>query len=129
MQAHNNPVVESYQHQMDASREVAGVVFDVVDRMEHLALESAHKAFDERMRFYQSLCAVRAPQDVLAFQAEFFSHTPERLLRAQQDWMQIFTESQKRIGEAVQHYKAGMNGNGVVGDVPKPVKRKSTRSK
>jgi Phasin protein len=112
MQAHNDPVSESYQHQMDASREVAGVVFDVVDQMEHLVLDSAHKAFDERMRFYQSLSAVRAPQDVLAFQAEFFSHTPERLLRAQQDWMHIFSESQRKISEAVQHYKVDVNRNG-----------------
>jgi Phasin protein len=112
MQTNSNPVLDSYQHQMETSREVAGVVFDVVDRMEHMALENAHKVFDERMRFYQSLSAVRAPQDVLAFQAEFFSHAPERMLKAQQDWMQVFAESQKKISEAVQHYKDGMNGNG-----------------
>jgi Phasin protein len=112
MQTNSNPVVDSYQHQMDASREVAGVVFDVVDQMEHLVLDSAHKAFDERIRFYQALAAVRAPQDVLAVQAEFFSHTPERLVKAQQDWMQLFSESQKKISEAMQHYKVGIHGNG-----------------
>jgi Phasin protein len=114
MQANSNPVLESYQHQMDASREVAGVVFDVADKMEHLVLDATRKAFDERMRFYQSLTDVRAPQDVLAFQAEFFSHTPEHLLKVQQEWVRIFAESQEKISKTVQHYKVGFNGDGAI---------------
>jgi hypothetical protein len=112
MQAHSNPVLDSYQHQMDASREVAGVVFDVADQMEHLVLHATRKAVDARMQFCQSLLAVRAPQEVLACQVEFFSQTPERLLEAQQEWMHIFTESQEKINKAMQHYKVGLNGNG-----------------
>lgn len=112
MQTNSNPVLDSYQHQMDTTRAVAGVVFDVADRMEHLVLDATRSAFDERMRFYQALSDVRAPQDLLAFQAEFFSHTPERLLKVQKDWMQIATESQEKISEVVQHYHADLAGTG-----------------
>jgi Phasin protein len=112
MQTDNNPILESYQQQMDASRHIAEVVFDGTDRMEHLVLDAARKAFEDRMKFYQSLSTVRDPQGVAALQAEYFSHTPEHLFRVQQEWMHIVTESQEKISKTLQHYKAGLNGDG-----------------
>ncbi|MGA8514573.1 MAG: phasin family protein, partial [Burkholderiaceae bacterium] len=74
MQTMTNPALDTYQHQIDASRHIAEVVFDGTDRMEHLLLDTTRKAFDERMKFYQALAAVRDPQGVAALQSAFFSH-------------------------------------------------------
>jgi phasin family protein len=112
MQTTANPVLDTYQQQIDASRHIAEVVFDGADRMEHLMLDTSRKAFDERMKFYQALAAVRDPQGVTALQSAFFSHTPEKMLKVQQELMKIVTQAQEEINQTMQRYKAGLNGNG-----------------
>lgn len=99
MQANTHPILDSYQQQIDASRHIAEVVFDGADRMEHLLIDTARKAFDERMKFYQTLAAARDPQGIAALQSEFLSHTPEKLLKVQQEVMKIVTESQAQISK------------------------------
>jgi phasin family protein len=111
MQTTANPVLDTYQQQIDASRHIAEVVFDGADRMEHLMLDTTRKAFDERMKFYQALAAVRDPQGVAALQSAFFSHTPEKMLKVQQELMEIVTQAQKEINQTMLQYKAGLNGN------------------
>jgi phasin family protein len=112
MQTTANPVLDTYQQQIDASRHIAEVVFDGADRMEHLMLDTSRKAFDERMKFYQALAAVRDPQGVAALQSAFFSHTPEKMLKVQQELMEIVTQAQKEINQTMLQYRAGLNGNG-----------------
>jgi phasin family protein len=109
MQANTHPILDSYQHQIDASRHIAEVVFDGADRMEHLLLDATRKAVDERMRFYQTLAAARDPQGIAALQTEFLSHTPEKLLKVQQEVMKIVTESQAQISKSLPW---GGNGSG-----------------
>jgi phasin family protein len=112
MQPITNPVIDSYQQQIDASRHIAEVVFEGADRMEHLILDTTRKAFDERMKFYQALAAVRDPQGVAALQSTFFSHTPEQMAKVQQELMKIVTDAQAQITQAMNQYKVGLNGNG-----------------
>lgn len=112
MQTTTNPVLDTYQQQIDASRHIAEVVFDGADRMEHLMLDTTRKAFDERMKFYQALAAVRDPQGVAALQSAFFSHTPEKMLKVQQELMKIVTQAQEEINQTMLQYKAGLNGSG-----------------
>jgi phasin family protein len=111
MQTTTNPALDSYQQQIDASRHIAEVVFDGADRMEHLMLDTTRKAFDERMKFYQALAAVRDPQGIAALQSAFFSHTPEQMLKVQQELMRIVTDSQEKIAKTMQFYKNGFNGS------------------
>jgi phasin family protein len=112
MQTMTNPLLDSYQHQIDASRHIAEVVFDGADRMEHLMLDTTRKAFDEKLKFYQALAAVRDPQGVAALQSAFFSHAPENMLKVQQELMKIFTQTQEEISQTMRHYNNGLNGNG-----------------
>lgn len=107
-----NPVLDTYQQQIDASRHIAEVVFIGADRMEHLMLDTTRKAFDERLKFYQALAAVRDPQGIAALQSAFFSHTPEKMLKVQQELMEIVTHAQKEISQTMRQYTAGLNGNG-----------------
>jgi phasin family protein len=112
MQSTANPVLDTYQQQLDASRHIAEVVFDGADRMEHLMLDTTRTAFDERMKFYQALAAVRDPQGVAALQSAFFSHTPEKMLKVQQELMKIVTQAQEEINQTLLKYRGGLNGNG-----------------
>jgi phasin family protein len=112
MQPITNPVIDSYQQQIDASRHIAEVVFDGADRMEHLILDTTRKAFDERMKFCQALAAARDPQGVAALQSTFFSHTPEQMAKVQQELMKIVTDAQTQITKTMNQYKVGLNGNG-----------------
>jgi phasin family protein len=118
MQAMTNPALDTYQQQIDASRHIAEAVFDGTDRMEHLMLDATRKAFDERMKFYQALAAARDPQGVAALQSAFFSHTPEQMLKVQQEVMKIVTESQDQINKTMQHYKLGFNGQSAETSMP-----------
>jgi phasin family protein len=111
MQTNTNPVLDSYQQQLDASRHIAEVVFDGADRMEHLMLDTTRKAFDERMKFYQALAAVRDPQGIAALQSAFFSQTPEQMLKVQQELMHIVSDSQEKIAKTMQFYKNGYNSS------------------
>jgi phasin family protein len=119
MQTINNPVLDSYQKQIDASRHIATVVFDGTDRMEHLMLDTTRKAFDERMKFYQALAAVRDPQGFAALQSAFFSHTPEKMLKVQQELMEIFTHTQKEISQTMRQFTAEVNFNDTHGSMEK----------
>jgi phasin family protein len=113
MQTIPNPLLNTYQQQIEASRHIAEVVFDGADRMEHLLLDATRKAFDERMQFYQALAAVRDPQGVAALQSAFFSHTPEKMLKVQQELMQVVTQTQEEVNQTMLKYRTGLNGNGL----------------
>jgi phasin family protein len=111
MQNPATSMMQSYQHQIDASRHIAEAVFDGTDRIEHLMIESAKKAFDEQMKFYQALAAARDPQGLAALQSAFFSHTPEQMSKVQQELVKIVADAQHQIASTMEQYKAGLNGN------------------
>ncbi len=106
-----NPMMQSYQHQIDASRHIAEAVFDSTDRLEHLMIETTRKAFDEQMKFYQALAATRDPQSIAALQAAYLSHTPEQMTKAQHELMRIVAEAQQQIASTMAHYKTALNGD------------------
>jgi phasin family protein len=110
MQNPATSMMQSYQHQIDASRHIAEAVFDGTDRVEHLMIESAKKAFDEQMKFYQALAAARDPQGIAALQTAFFSHTPEQMSKVQQELVKIVAEAQHQIASTMEQYKVGLNG-------------------
>jgi phasin family protein len=112
MQTIANPLLDSYRQQIEATRHIAEVVFDGADRMEHAMLDTTRKAFDERMKFYHALAAVRDPQGVAALQSVFFSHTPEKILKVQQELLQIISQTQDEIKQTMLQYKAELNGIG-----------------
>jgi phasin family protein len=109
MQNPATSMMESYQQQMDASRHIAEAVFNGTDQIEHLMIETTRKAFDEQMKFYKALAAVRDPQGVAALQSAFFSHTPEQMTAAQQELMKIVTDAQQQIANTMIRYKAGLS--------------------
>jgi phasin family protein len=110
MQNPTTSMMQSYQHQIDASRHIAEAVFDGTDRIEHLMIDTTRKAFDEQMKFYQALAAARDPQGVAALQSAFFSHTPEQMTKVQQELMKIVADAQQQITSTMEQYKAGLNG-------------------
>ncbi len=110
MQNPATSMIDSYQKQIDTSRHIAEVVFDGTDRIEHLMIDTTRKAFDEQMKFYQALAAVRDPQGIAALQSAFFSHTPEQMTKVQQELMKIVTDAQQQIASTMERYKTGLNG-------------------
>jgi phasin family protein len=110
MQNPATSMIDSYQKQIDASRHIAEAVFDGTDRIEHLMIDTTRKAFDEQMKFYQALAAVRDPQGIAALQSAFFSHTPEQMTKVQQELMKIVTDAQHQITSTMDRYKTTLNG-------------------
>ncbi|MGL5002829.1 MAG: phasin family protein, partial [Casimicrobium sp.] len=111
MQNPATSMMQSYQHQLDASRHIGDAVFDGADRIEHLMIDTTRKAFDEQMKFYQALAAARDPQGIAALQAAFFSHTPEQMTKVQQELMQIVADAQHKIVGTMEQYKTTLNGS------------------
>jgi phasin family protein len=103
-------MMQSYQHQIDASRHIGDAMFDSADRVEHLMIDATRKAFDEQMKFYQELAAARDPQGIAALQTAFFSHTPEQMTKVQQDLMKIVADAQQQIARTMEQYKTDLNG-------------------
>jgi phasin family protein len=113
MQAIANPMLDVQRRQIDASRQMAEVVFDGTDRIEHLMLETTRKAFDEQMKFLQALTAVRDPQGFAALQSTFFSRTPDQMVKVQQELMRIVSEAQEQLQGTMGEYASAFNGAGM----------------
>ncbi len=113
MQAIANPMLDVQRRQIDASRQMAEVVFDGTDRIEHLMLETTRKAFDEQMKFLQALTAVRDPQGFAALQSTFFSRTPDQMVKVQQELMRIVSEAQEQLKGTMGEYASVFNGAGM----------------
>jgi phasin family protein len=110
MQNTAGSMIQSLQHQVDASRHITDVVFDGTTRVEHLMIETTRKALDEQMKFYQALAATRDPQGLAALQTEFISRSPEQMSKVQQELMKIVVDAQHQIADKMEQYKVKLNG-------------------
>jgi phasin family protein len=118
MQATANPMLDVQRRQIGTSRQMAEVVFDGTDRIEHLMLETTRKAFDEQMKFLQALTAVRDPQGFAALQSTFFSRTPDQMVKVQQELMRIVSEAQEQLRSTMGEYASVFNGAGMPMSMP-----------
>jgi phasin family protein len=110
MPASANPMLDTYQDQLSASRQMAEAMFDGTDRFEQLMLETTRRACDEQLKFLQALAATRDPQGLAALQTAFFSQTPEQMLKTQQEMMRIAVQTQDEIRKAMTRQLGGFNG-------------------
>jgi phasin family protein len=128
MQASANPMLDVQRRQIDTSRQMAEVVFDGTDRIEHLMLETTRKAFDEQMKFLQALTAVRDPQGFAALQSTFFSRTPDQMVKVQQELMRIVSEAQEQLQGTMGEYAAAFNTAGMPMSLPTSMTQDSASS-
>lgn len=107
-----NPMLNTYQQQIDSTRQMAGAVFDGTGKLEQAMLDNARRACDEQMKFFQSLGAARDPQGVAALYSTFFAHVPQQLLKTQQELIRIATETRQELGKVMLQQVNALNANG-----------------
>lgn len=101
MKTETEGILDTYQQQIEATREVSEALFEGTSRIENVLLEQARKAFEEQLKFFQATAAVRDPQGLAAIHSAFFSHSPEDIIKAQRQILDVIGETQSKIFDAV----------------------------
>src|SRR5688500_12757399 len=109
MQNALNPIVDLYQSQLEASRQVANALFSGTEKLDRVVMETTHKAFDDQLKYVQALTATRDPQSFANAQNTFFPR-PENAVNCQKEIMRIFAEMQNDIGRSMQSYVEQVSG-------------------
>ena len=93
--------LEAYQEQLEATRQMLEAIFDGTGRIDNVVIEQTRKAFDEQVKFFEAIAAVRDPQGMTALHSAFFSHTPQDFVKAQQQILSVVSETQAKLNECM----------------------------
>lgn len=93
--------LDSYQEQLEATRQMLEAVFDGTGRIDNVMIEQTRKALDEQVKFFEAMAAVRDPQGMTALHSAFFSHTPQDFVKVQQQIFGVISETQARLNECM----------------------------
>jgi hypothetical protein len=101
MKTETDGILDAYQQQIVAARDVSEAFFEGTGRIENVLLEQTRRAFEEQLKFFQATAAVRDPQGLAAVHSAFFSHSPEDLIKAQRQILDVVIETQTKICDTV----------------------------
>lgn len=98
------PIASMYQTQLEASRRFADALFAGTEKIDHVLIDASHRAFNEQVRFAQSLAGVRDPQSAANAQSAYLSQRPEVAMDYQRELITVFSEIQNEIGQSMRQY-------------------------
>lgn len=105
------PITDICQNHLEASRRIADALFVGAGKLEHVALDTAHRATDEQFRFAQAVGRTRDMQGFSNLQSTFWAAKPVQFQKFQQECMRIVGEIQNEVSRATQayaeHFSAG----------------------
>lgn len=101
MKVETNNIPDAYQQQIATMREISEAFLEGTGRMENMWLEQTRKIFKEQLKFFHATTAIREPKELAALHSAFFSHSPEELIKAQQQILSVVTETQTKINEVL----------------------------
>lgn len=113
----SNPTLETYRNQIASTRQMALAMFESVDQLERLLVDSMRCNTTDQMDFLQSLAASRDAQEASTLCSNYCAHMPEQLLRTHQELLRIAAQAQAELGRVLQSHvtaqaAAGAGENG-----------------
>jgi hypothetical protein len=103
-----NPFLDMYRSQLEASRYISRVIFTNTEKLEHLALTTAKTGVDDQLKYAQSLGAVRDVEGAKSLHTAFVAHTPEVLMNYYRSVWNIFADANSEMGKVAETYLEDM---------------------
>lgn len=104
MQNPVNSISDTYQSQLQASRQLAEMALSCTEKINQSVLNAAHGVFNEQIQFLQALMKSGDTRQIALLQASFLSHTPDCVAKSQKDILQICQDTQNQAGKAMEQY-------------------------
>ena len=89
----HNPVVDMVQYQLDASIQLADVVFSGTEKIDRAVLDVTHQAVDSHFKLVRAMTNMRDPSKMADLQSAL-AHRPEKAMHCQQQIMSALVEMQ-----------------------------------
>ncbi|WP_353148864.1 phasin family protein [Pollutimonas bauzanensis] len=99
MKTETDTALDAYQQQLVVTREISEAFFEGAGRIENVWLEQTGRILDEQLKFFRAAAAVQDPQGLAALHSAFFSQSPNDLIKAQQQILNVVTDTQTRISK------------------------------
>ena len=99
----HNPVVDMVQYQLDASIQLADVVFSGTEKIDRAVLDVTHQAVDSQLKLVRAIANLRDTSRMTDFQ-QAIAHRPEKAMHCQQQIMSALVEIQTEFGRSVREY-------------------------
>lgn len=99
MKTETDTALDAYQQQLVVTREISEAFFEGAGRIENVWLEQTGRILDEQLKFFRATAAVQDPQGLATLHSAFFSQSPNELLKAQQQILNVVTDTQTRISK------------------------------
>lgn len=100
---HHNPVVDMVQHQLDASIQLADVVFSGTGKIDRAVLDVTHQAVDSQLKLVRAMASMRDPSKMADLQSAM-ANRPEKAMHCQQQIMSALMEMQTEFGRSLREY-------------------------
>jgi hypothetical protein len=100
---HHNPVVDMVQQQLDASIQLADVVFSGTEKIDRAVLDVTHQAVDSQLKLVRAMTNMRDPSKISDLQSAIASR-PEKAIHCQQQIMSALVEMQTEFGRSLRDY-------------------------
>ena len=99
----HNPVVDMVQYQLDASIQLADVVFSGTEKIDRAVLDVTHQAVDSQLKLVRAMTNMRDPSRMADLQSAL-AHRPEKAMHCHQQIMSALVEMQTEFGRSVREY-------------------------
>jgi ElaB/YqjD/DUF883 family membrane-anchored ribosome-binding protein len=99
----HNPVVDMVQYQLDASIQLADVVFSGTEKIDRAVLDVTHQAVDSQLKLARAMTNMRDPSRMADLQSAI-SQRPEKAMHCQQQIMSALVEMQTEFSRSLREY-------------------------
>lgn len=99
----HNPVVDMVQYQLDASIQLADVVFSGTEKIDRAVLDVTHQAVDSQLKLVRAIANMRDPSRMADLQ-QAITHRPEKAMQCHQQIVSALVEMQTEFGRSVRDY-------------------------
>lgn len=99
----HNPVVDMVQYQLDATIQLADVVFSGTEKIDRAVLDVTHQAVDSQLKLVRAIANMRDPSKMADLQ-QVMARRPEKAMHCQQQIMSALVEMQTEFGRSVREY-------------------------
>jgi phasin family protein len=101
-------MLDLYQAQLEASRNISNIIMSNTEKMDHLALTAAKSSVGDQLKYAQALGAARDAEGLKTLQSTFAKQTPDAMLGYCRDVFKVFVDTNTEIGKVAEDYLAEM---------------------
>jgi len=113
MQNMPSSIINMYQNQLEASRQLADAIFSGTEKIDRVVIDATHRAFTEQLQYAQALAGSRDQLSLTNLPS--LLPKPETAVNYQKEILQVFTEMQSDIGRSIQQYVEQMSSTAAAG--------------